>query len=871
MSQDVPANIPLTIDALQARVARLAEDKSNLQLVMRLIERLNPLPDVADMVRDLLVSIVETVGGTNIGIYYWSEDKIHYRDFAGQDTLLDEVADPLVRQVMLSHAFLEQPGAPSQALLKDGVVPGAWTWIFPLLVGANLVGVVKLENLHISGASLRKYLPVFFSHAALILSNEIRNLARRKAEEGQRLAASVFANSQEGILISDAENHIIDVNPAFTRITGYSRAEAVGRDPGFLTAGRQEPDFYAAMWAAIKVKGAWQGEIWNRRKTGDAFPELLSINAVNDEQGRVRHYVGVFSDISTFKAHEAELDRIAHYDMLTGVPNRRLLGDRLEQAIARARRSGRILAVCYLDLDGFKPINDRFGHDAGDRLLVEITRRLQRMSRGDDTLARLGGDEFVLLWNDIQQESECYAALDRILSEVGLPMPMGGVSVAVTASVGVTLFPRDNADADSLLRHADQAMYRAKEDGKNRFHLYDPEHDRQIKARRETQRRLVEALEKREFVLYYQPKVHLVEGTVIGAEALIRWQHPERGLLPPGEFLDYLTGSDLEISVGEWVIETALTQMAVWRAMGLDLGVSVNIGPDHLQQPGFVDRLSEALARHPEVPAQRLELEILESAAIGDMDNASRILSACLALGVHFALDDFGTGYASLAYFRKLPVQTLKIDQAFVRDMLDDPEDLGIVDSVVRLAQVFNRPVIAEGVETIEHGAVLVQLGCYLGQGYGIARPMPATQLPAWIASWHGQRLWQDLAAVSVSKDSLPLLVAAASHRKWVDSVVAYVRGDGIDLAKPRTGDECRFGRWYGGSGSASYGHLPQYRTLGQLHERMHRMVSELVALVDQGGGEAARASLPVLRVLSDALAEGLGNLRNHVGDVDGH
>lgn len=865
MNPDLPGD-STEIDALQARVRKLAEDKSNLQLVIRLIERLNPLPGIGDMVRNLLASIVETIGGTNISLHYWIGDELRYCDFAGQDVQLATVTDPMVQQVMASHEFLERASDAADALLKDGVIHGAWTWVFPLLVGSELVGVIKLENLHISGASLRKVLPIFFSHAALILSNESRNHARRRAEEGLRLAASVFASSQEGILISDADNRIIDVNPAFTRVTGYSREDVLGLNPGFLSSGRQDPDFYADMWAAINGNGGWQGEIWNRRKSGEAFPELLSINVVRDDQGRVRHYVGVFSDISAFKAHEAELDRIAHYDMLTGIPNRRLLGDRLDQAIARARRGGRILAVCYLDLDGFKPVNDRFGHDAGDQLLVEITRRLQRVSRGDDTLARLGGDEFVLLWNDIQQESECFAALDRILAEVATPMAIEGVAVAVSASIGVTLFPRDNADADSLLRHADQAMYRAKEDGKNRFHLYDPEHDRQVKARRDSVRRLAQALERREFVLYYQPKVHLTEGTVIGMEALIRWQHPEQGLLAPAEFLDYLVGTELEVGVGEWVIDTALAQVEAWNALGLDLQVSVNIGPDHLQRPDFVDRLQALLARHPGVARDQLELEILESAAIGDIDSASRTLAACLALGVRFALDDFGTGYSSLTYFRKLPVHTLKIDQAFVRDMLDDPEDLGIVDSVVRLAYVFNRPVIAEGVETLEHGAMLVYLGCYLGQGYGIARPMAAERVPDWVGHWQGQQVWRDLGGAALPRDSVVLIVAASSHRRWVDAVDAYVRQGkrGADL--PQGIRDCRFGRWYGGSGRNSYGHLAEYLAIGPLHERVHLLAEELVMLVDEGQAGKAQARLQELFELRDALIEGIDRLMARVG-----
>ncbi len=578
----------------------------------------------------------------------------------------------------------------------------------------------------------------------LLLHSIIHDVTRQKqAGNALRLAASVFANSYDGIVITDPDNNIVDVNPAFTRITGYSRQEVLGRNPRLLNSGRQDAAFYAGMWQSLQDNDSWRGEIWNRRKSGEIYAELLSVSSVRDDQGRLLSYLGVFSDISQYKEHEAELDRIAHYDTLTGVPNRRLLSDRLDQAIARAQRSGRFLAVCYLDLDGFKPVNDTYGHQTGDLLLTELTHRLQGVLRSDDTLARLGGDEFVLLFNDLGQGQECFAVLERVLAVVGTPVSVQDIPIAVSASIGVSLYPLDDADADTLLRHADQAMYRAKEAGKNRYHLFDPEQDRQVKAHQEGLRRLAGALENGEFVLYYQPAVNMVSGEVVGAEALIRWQHPERGLLPPAEFLYLLKGSSLEIALGDWVIEAALKQIAVWKGMGLKLHVSINISAEHLQQADFAVRLKGAIGRHPGLAGADLILEVLETAAIADMEHASRTLTACAALGVRVALDDFGTGYSSLTYFRRLPVDTLKIDQTFVHDMLDDPEDLGIVESVINLAKAFKRPVIAEGVETLKHGEMLVALGCRFGQGYGIARPMPAGQLPDWIRAWHGERAWR--------------------------------------------------------------------------------------------------------------------------------
>ncbi len=555
---------------------------------------------------------------------------------------------------------------------------------------------------------------------------------RKQAEDQLRLAASVFASSYEAILITDAENRIIDINPAFSRITGYSREDVIGRNPRLLSSGRQGPDFYGAMWKTLAEKGHWQGEIWNRRKNGEEYAETLAITSVRDDSGALQHHVAVFSDISSLKAHAEELDRIAHFDPLTGVPNRRLLADRLQRAIALARRNRKPLAVCMLDLDGFKPINDRFGHEAGDRLLIEIVRRLTGMLRATDTVARLGGDEFVLLLGDLGD----MAVLDRVLDAVRAPVLLDQETVTVSASIGVTLYPDDDADGDTLLRHADQAMYRAKQLGRNCIQVFDAGVEHALQARREQVRRLAQALEQGEFVLHYQPQVDMVSGEVARAEALIRWQHPEQGLLPPASFLPALEGSELEIALGEWVVETALAQVASWREAGLRLAVSVNIGAHHLLKAGFIDDLRRILERHPATAPAQLELEIVESTAISDMDSALEVLTACRELGIRLALDDFGTGYASLAYFRKLPVDLLKIDRSFVRDMLDDPEDRAIVETVVHLARAFGRQVVAEGVETPEHAAALTELGCRLGQGYGIARPMPAEHIPGWIG-WY--------------------------------------------------------------------------------------------------------------------------------------
>ncbi|MBB2485151.1 EAL domain-containing protein [Mitsuaria sp. WAJ17] len=572
---------------------------------------------------------------------------------------------------------------------------------------------------------------------------------RKRLELALREAAMVFDSSLEGIMMVDPQMRITKVNAAFCHITGYAAQEVLGKSPKVLSSGRQGPEFYREMWRTLSAHDVWRGEIWNRRRNGEIYAELLTLSCVRDAKGVVQHYIGVFSDISQIKSHEAELHRIAHYDPLTGVPNRRLLVDRLHQALARAARSESSLAVCFLDLDGFKFVNDAHGHAVGDRLLIEVTQRMNEVLRAEDTLARLGGDEFVVLLTDISSERGCTLVLERLLQVVQQPICIEGLELRVTVSIGVSLYPHDNADADTLMRHADQAMYLAKEAGKNRYQLFDPVSDRRAQSHREFLQRLQKALEAREFVLHYQPKVDLVDGRLQGVEALIRWNCPGRGLVQPGEFLPQLQSSRLELALGEWVIEEALSQAQRWREQGLDLRVSVNISPAHLQQPDFHDKLEQALRRHPGQVPRQFELEVLETAQIEDMDAAVAILKRCGELGVRFALDDFGTGYSSLTYLRKLPVQTLKIDQSFVRGMLGNADDMGIVEGVIRMARAFRMDVVAEGVETLEHGRILLQQGCRLMQGYGIGRPMPAQALAAWLLNWQIESPWLALQALT--------------------------------------------------------------------------------------------------------------------------
>ncbi len=465
---------------------------------------------------------------------------------------------------------------------------------------------------------------------------------------------------------------------------------------------------------------------------GHAWFEL-SIARKTVEPGRPARFVVLVRDITERQQHLENVSWQAGHDALTGLPNRMLLSDRFTRATAGALRQQCLLAVCMLDLDGFKPVNDTYGHAIGDRLLLEVSDRLNRSVRGEDTVARLGGDEFVLLLGDLQDITEIELMLQRIQAAVGAPYAIDGHSIGVSASIGVTVYPLDDADPDTLLRHADLAMFEAKRAGRNRHEMFNVAQDQQGQSYRQLAQRVQQALENAEMRLFYQPKVNMRTGEVVGMEALIRWQHPERGLVAPMEFLPLVEQTQVMVDIGDWVMHEALKQVALWSSAGRHWPVSVNIAPRHFQHPDFLARLKAILAQHSGVPPHMLELEIVESAALGDVLHMGQLIVDCQRdPGVRFALDDFGTGYSSLTYLKRLPVDTLKIDQSFVRDILSDQEDLALVKGVISLATVFKRALVAEGVESAAHGALLLRLGCDVAQGYGISRPMPGAEVLPW-------------------------------------------------------------------------------------------------------------------------------------------
>jgi diguanylate cyclase (GGDEF)-like protein/PAS domain S-box-containing protein len=602
----------------------------------------------------------------------------------------------------------------------------------------------SLKNLSITSVVLS----IFLASSILALAKFMLKLRRQSSilqssENRLRLALAV---TKQGWFDLNILTGAVLYSPEYPKLLGY--------DPVEFHSNLQEwrdslhPDDHDTVMTTYR-KCLSQGSslsIEYRRRTKDGnwlwFDTTAEIIEWSSSQRPLR-MIGIHTDITERKEAKVNLERIAHYDLLTNLPNRVLLADRLSQAMVQCERRNRSLAVAYLDLDGFKIINDTHGHHVGDELLVAVSQRMKETLRVGDTLARIGGDEFIAVMVDLEKIEDSKPVLERLLTAIAAPVTVDDSVMQVSASIGVTLYPQDGVEADQLIRHADQAMYIAKQAGKSRYHLFDTAHDNAIKIQRENIGDIRAALERREFVLHYQPKVNMKTGKVIGVEALIRWQHPDRDLVPPLEFLPAIEGRAISLELGEWVIGTALSQISQWRRMGVHLPISVNISAYQLQQRNFANRLRTLLAARPEVNPRSLDLEILETSALSDISQVSATMNACHDLGVRFALDDFGTGYSSLTYLRRLPAYMVKIDQSFVRDMLEDADDLAIVEGVVGLAKAFQRDVIAEGVETTAHGVALLQLGCELAQGYGIARPMPASDIPEWVSSWKADDSWQ--------------------------------------------------------------------------------------------------------------------------------
>lgn len=562
----------------------------------------------------------------------------------------------------------------------------------------------------------------------------VRDISRRKQMENQlRLSAKVFEASNEAILITDAHNRIISVNRMFEVITGYSAAEAVGKDPAILGAGRETRSFFRNVWACMEETGCWQGELGNRRKNGVDYPAWMSISQLRDGHGEPEYHIASFSDISERKQQEERIQQLAFHDALTGLPNRRLLSDRIDVAIAQAWRDRSNLAVLFVDLDRFKTINDSLGHSAGDELLKQVGQRLSALVRSGDTVSRIGGDEFVVLSPGCVRPSDAAALADKILFEVAQPYWLGDTRLQITPSIGIALFPDNGTDAGTLISNADAAMYLAKENERNNCQFYSTELNERNRERLNLEVRMRQALEQDQFVLYFQPQVDAISGALIGAEALIRWQDPILGLIPPLRFIPLAEETGFIQNIGDWVLHQTLCHIRNWQVLGLgDIPVAINLSARQFKQSGFIDFISTSL-RESGVRPELVELEITESMLMKDIRLTTNKLNELKKMGFRITIDDFGTGFSSLNYLRHFPIDVLKIDQSFVRELMDDEAALAIIEAVIALANALGMRTVAEGVETEAQRKLLQSRGCHTLQGFLISRPLPEAEFIRWL------------------------------------------------------------------------------------------------------------------------------------------
>ena len=561
------------------------------------------------------------------------------------------------------------------------------------------------------------------------------NIGARKAlEEKQRLATRVLESTSEGVFITDAEEHIIHVNPSFTRMTGFSAEDALGQRPKILSSGRHGPDFFAAMWRSIKASGSWQGEIWNRRKSGELFAAWLDISAVRDETGRVSNFVSVFSDITSRKETEEKLTHRAHHDPLTGLPNRALFLERLDHAIARAQRNQLLVAVLFLDLDHFKQINDSLGHLAGDALLQQVAERLTHTVRAEDTVARMGGDEFTLILEDITDFRDAAKVAQKILQQFAIPFELAGQPHKVTTSIGIGLYPTDGETVQSLLREADEAMYAAKKQGRDSFRFASPDLSEQAFEHQSLEDALSAAITNGQLEVYFQPIAELQSLQMVGAEALLRWNHPDIGLMVPRQFLSLATETGQIKTIGHWAMRQAMIQGARWRSLYLDLRICVNVSKVELQDEDFIPMI-EGLLAESGLPPSALDVEVPEGVAMEAEAATMKALHALRTLGVHIALDDFGIGHTDFRTLHSMPVDVVKIAPDFIK-ALDAAEDDGnLVKAAIAVARSMNIRIVAKGVETSAQFEFLRQHHCNGAQGYLLSRPVRAAEIEPLLAS----------------------------------------------------------------------------------------------------------------------------------------
>jgi diguanylate cyclase (GGDEF)-like protein/PAS domain S-box-containing protein len=657
-----------------------------------------------------------------------------YRDYPGMGWI------SLMREDV-TQAFAPARELRMRILLMGMVLGGVFAWLGWMMAGRIARPITRISDAadKLAAGDLSYDVPALqgdgeVAHLSTAIHNMVETLVkeitqRRKAEQDLRLSAKVFENNSEAIMITDAQHKIVSVNRAFSEITGYGEDEVLGKDPHLLSSGRHTHAFYKSFYETLYSQDKWRGEIWNKRKNGEVFPQWSTISVLRDETGTVTHHIAVYLDITERKKEEERIQYLANYDVMTGLPNRYLLGDRLENALNLAQRHASKLAVMFIDLDHFKNVNDSLGHDVGDELLKTVAQRLKACLRRSDTIARQGGDEFIALLGDLNSEDEVTFVAEKMIDSLRGEFRVGEHRLTVSISIGVSVYPDDGHTAVQLLRNADMAMYRAKDAGRNQFQYYETGMNVKALRRMQLENDLRNAIGKDQLMLYYQPKVNTVSGKVVGMEALLRWKHPQQGFISPAEFIPVAEESGLINEIGDWVLRQAALQQRIWQSQGyLIVPVAVNLSIRQFSQKGLAERI-QTILHEVGIAPHFIELELTESLLMDAGQNSLAVMNQLSDAGFDLSLDDFGTGYSSLSRLKMLPVKSLKIDQSFVHDLATDENDEAIVNATAGLAHALEMKVIAEGVETKEQLDFIRDLMCEEYQGYLFSPPVPAAEL----------------------------------------------------------------------------------------------------------------------------------------------